>query len=118
MIDNRILHELAMERKARRSQVHGISLPDIVQSTEQTIRKSDCSILGSESGYNSEEMSGGSEDERDEDRSIQPDHEDLVLSQSSARDKLESLLRFAEAAGLDKPSARIALFKAMGDEDR
>ena len=118
MVDNRFLHDLAMERQARQSQMQGMSLPDIVRITKKEIRQSDCDHLDSESGYDSEELSGASENERDEDISIHPDHEDSVLSQSSARGKLESFLRFAEAAGLDKPSARNALSKSMGDEDR
>jgi hypothetical protein len=116
MIGNRFLHDLAMERQARQLQMQNIFLPDIVTSIDETRWESDCEHLDSEAGYETEDLDEASEDECGEDISIHPDHEDSVLSQSSARDKLESFLRFAEAAGLDKPSARNALSKSMGDE--
>jgi hypothetical protein len=113
MIDNRFLHNLAMERKARHSQMQHTFIPDVVRNTEEVVWDYD-----SETGYESDDMSGASEGEAVEDRSLNSNHEDSMLSQSTARAKLESLLSFAEDAGLDKPSARIALSKSMGDEDR
>ena len=118
MIDNRFLHDLAMERKARQSQMRDTCLPDIVP--EEINWESDCDYLESETGYDSDDLSEveASDGERGEDTIAHPDHADSILSQSTARDKLESMMSFAEDAGLDKPSARIALSKSMGDEDR
>ena len=123
MIDNRFLHDLAMERKARQSQMRDTCLPDIVRKTDVTEEinwEPGCDYLESKTGYDSDDLSEveASDGERGEDTIANPDHEDSILSQSTARDKLESMMSFAEDAGLDKPSARIALSKSMGDEDR
>eukprot|EP00291_Cryptomonas_curvata_P013462 CAMPEP_0172184994 /NCGR_PEP_ID=MMETSP1050-20130122/19907_1 /TAXON_ID=233186 /ORGANISM="Cryptomonas curvata, Strain CCAP979/52" /LENGTH=232 /DNA_ID=CAMNT_0012858899 /DNA_START=34 /DNA_END=728 /DNA_ORIENTATION=+ len=113
MIDNRFLHNLAMERHARHS-----PLPDVVTITAETRWESDCDYLDSEADYESDDFDGASDDECGEDKGSHSNNKDSVLSQSSAREKLESFLDFAEAAGLDKPSARSALSESMGDEDR
>jgi hypothetical protein len=118
MIDNRFLHDIAMERQARQSQMQDTCLPDIVRSAEEAKWESDCDNIDPETGYESDDFSGASETEHAEDRNIHSNHEDSILSQSSAREKVESLLSFAEAAGLDRPSARTALSMSMGDEDR
>jgi hypothetical protein len=108
MVDNRFLHNLAMERMARKPQIQNKREHDTELITEKVIS----------SANESNDMRRASKYERCEKVNLHPDNEDLILSQSTARNKLESLLKFAEDAGLDKPSARIALAKSMGDEDR
>ena len=119
MIDNQFLHNIAMERQARQSQMQNMVISNIVVRTDETQNcEVDCDYHDYESGYETDNLGGASDDELGDDGNIHPDHEDSVLSQSSARDKLEWLMDFAEGAGLDKPSARTALSTSMGDEDR
>jgi hypothetical protein len=121
MINNRLLHELAMARKARQSQMD-TPVPELVPDIKRNIKEETCESFGdsldSDSGYGSDYLSGASEGEGVEDGINHTDHEDSILTQSAARDKLESFMSFAEDAGLDRPSVRIALGKSMGDEDR
>ncbi len=108
MLDNRLLHDLAMERKARQLKMQENPRIDFVRKTEEEIR-------APEEVYS---MSEVSDDDIEESTKAIPDHEDLILSQPAARDMLESMMKFAEEAGLDKPSARTAMSQSLGDADR
>ena len=55
----------------------------------------------------------------DEDIGIRTDTEEVrSFSQSDALERLVGMLKFAQEAGLDGPSARIALTESMRDEER
>ncbi len=56
--------------------------------------------------------------ESDEDRVNLTKLKDSSFSQSDALERIFTMLKFAEDAGLDGSSARIALTESMGDEDR